>query len=231
VSKLRPAFLFSIIVLLESIAATGCERISSHWVEAIVVDSKDAQRNGRDRLLAGEDVGRGSSIQTAASGRADLMLLPNMLLRLERNSDLEIYDLTFSVDGNETNGGVRERAATLRVRRGRLIARLEQHGYNTTSLTFNTARAEIRAKSNSLFEIAENSADTTALCIRGHVDIIPVAAHHVSTLWPGEIMRIEHGGSRHVALDPAEGANSEQRCAAAEVALEYEASAQREARR
>ncbi len=213
------------------ISAAGCERISSHRVEAIAADAHMARRSNGRPLLAGENIRAGTGIETGADGRADLQVFPNMLLRLEENGGLEIADLKFSVDGNETSGGVRERDALVRLGRGKLVARLEQHGYNTTRLTLDTSRGQIRVDGDALFELDEQPGVTKAVCVSGQLDIIAAAADHISTISPGEAMRMDSTGSHHFGLPPEERALAEERCAKVELALKYEANAQIEARR
>lgn len=213
------------------LSAASCEQISSHRLEAITADARNARREGDGPLLAGETVAAGTTIETAASGRADLLLLPNMLLRLDENAAAQIRELTVRVDGNETSGGIRARAAGVRLDRGRFTARLGQHGYNTALLTFQTGRGEIRADGNALIEITETREMTSAICVRGHFDASPLAADHVSTVWPGEALRMERGGARHVTLGASERAEAEARCSRVEAALAFETSAQLEARR
>jgi FecR protein len=209
----------------------GCERISSHRLEAVVTDAKNARRNGSDTLLAGEKIAGGTDVQTAANGRADLMLLPNMLLRLQENSELRITGLKFSADGNETTGGVRERAAVVRLSRGQVIGRLEQHGYNTASLAFETSRAQIRAQTDALFEVNEQPDASSATCLRGYVGVALPSDKHVHTVWAGETMVMEGAGFRRITLAPPERAAAEAHCGSAEAALQLEAAAQMEARR
>jgi hypothetical protein len=225
------AFLPWVIAALEAFGAIGCGRVSSQRVQAIVTDAKDASLNSNEILLAGEKISSGTSLQTGGGGHADLMLLPNMLLRLGGNGDLRVANLKFSVDGNETAGGVRERAAAVALVRGGVIARAEQHGYNTAELVFQTARARIRAEASALFEIAEQPDATSATCVRGHLEITRPSADHVSTVLPGEIMLIDNAGSRHLTLDATKRQEAEARCSKAEASLVYEATAQIEARR
>lgn len=209
----------------------GCERISSHRVEAIAADTKEARRDDGEILLAGETVAAGKRIQTAGDGHADFVLMPNMLLRLENDGELQISDLKFSADGNETAGGVRERSAALRLSRGYLISRVEQHGYNTTSLAVQTSRAQIRAEGDALFEIAQQPQATSVTCIRGHVGVAPDPAGHGKTVWPGETMLVNESGMHRITLASAGRAAVEARCGPAEAALQLEAAAQMEARR
>jgi hypothetical protein len=214
-----------------AISAGSCERVSSHHVEAIATDTRNARLNGAAPVLAGDKMVRGATLSTGAGGYADLMLLPNILLRLEENSELRITDLKFSADGNETAGGVRERVAAVQLVRGRVIARLENHGYSTTSFAFQTTRGQTRAEADALFEITERPEASSATCIRGYLDIAPASGERVSTLGPGETMRMDDAGSRHFELSPAQRASTEARCAHAEAALQYETTAQMETRR
>jgi hypothetical protein len=209
----------------------ACERISSSRIEAIAIDSHDAGASGGRALLAGENIPAGSVVSTGPEGRAALMLLPNMLVRLDRSSEIQIEALKFAADGNETEGGVRERTAAVRIRRGHIVGRVEQHGYNVAGLTIQSSRAEMHSDGNALFEVTDEQAKTIANCVRGHLDVFPFGADHVSTLWPGETMRIDSAGSHHEALTAAERTDAEKRCEQAETALLLGAAGQMEARR
>jgi len=209
----------------------ACGRITSSRMEAIVLDAHGAELDSKRLLFAGENIPSRSVVSTSLAGSAALMLLPNMLLRLGGSAEMEIDALTFAVDGNETDGGVRQRAATVQLRRGHIVARVEQHGYNNASLTLRTQRAEMRSDAGALFEITEDSVATIATCVRGHLDMFPFGADHVSTIWPGETMRVDSAGSHHEPLTAAEREQSEKRCAQAEGVLLLAATAQFEARR
>lgn len=229
--KLRFAFLPWSLAAAGVFSGSGCERISSYRAEAVVTDAKNARRNGGDTLLAGETIAAGTSVQTGSDGHADLILMPNMLLRLERNSELRVSDLKFTADGNETAGGVRERAAAVQLSRGQVIGRLELHGYNTASLAFETSRAHIRVDADALFEVNEQPDASSATCLRGYVGVALSSEQHLHTVWPGETMLMEGAGFRRVALTPLERAAAEAHCGSAEAALQLEAAAQMEARR
>lgn len=231
VHKLRSAFLPWSIAAAGAIIGGGCDRISSHRVEAIVTDTKEARREGGKTLLAGETIAGGTNVQTGSDGRADLMLMPNMLLRLEEDGELQVSDLKFSADGNETAGGVRERSAVLRLSGGRLISRLEQHGYNTTSLAIQTSRAEVRADADALFEIAQQPQATSVTCVRGLLGVAPASAGRAKTVWPGETMLVDDAGLHRITLAAADRTKVEARCGPVEAALQLEAAAQMEARR
>lgn len=212
--------------------STGaCEKISSHRVEAIVSDTKNARRDGRETLLAGENIAAGTSIQTAAGGHADLALLPNLLVRLQEEGEMRIADLKFCADGNETSGGVRERAARVELVRGAAVARVEQHGYNTANLTLQTTRAKVQASGGSLFQISVRPEATTVTSVRGPLDIFSVSSDRIKTLWPGQTMVIDDAGLHRITLAAAEQDEVQSRCLRAETSLQFEAAEQMEARR
>lgn len=219
------------IAALGALSGIGCERITSRRVEAIAADAKDAQRGGGESLLAGDTIPAGTSVRTPAHGRADLILLPNMLTRLEEKSEMRIVELEFAADGNETSGGVRERAARVQLREGRAVVSVEQHGYNTASLGFETSRGNFHADGDALFLIEEQKDFSSAVCLRGHVDAVPRSTDRVKTAWPGEIVRLDAAGVHHFALNPAERERFDADCAKAQAALALETTAQMEARR
>lgn len=229
VQKLRGAFLLWGVAILGAMSMGACEKISSHRVEAIVSDTKNARRDGSETLLAGETIAAGTTIQTAADGHADLALLPNLLVRLQEDSELRIINLKFSADGNETSGGVRERAALVNLVRGTAIARVEQHGYNTATLTFQTGRAKVHASGQSLFQISVRPDDTSATSIHGPLDVTYASFDQTKTLWPGQTMVIDDAGIHRIAL--AKAAEVRSRCDRAGTSLQFEAAAQMEARR
>ncbi|PZR73490.1 MAG: hypothetical protein DLM52_10950 [Chthoniobacterales bacterium] len=191
----------------------------------MVLDGRNAfvTAKGETRpVFAGENIFRGSTVETAFDSFLDLALLPGLLARVDSKSALAITDLKIAIDGNETADGMRERIARAQLRAGRMIVRLDEHLFSTSQLHLETSRAKIDAGSAALFLVDARADSLEVFCARGHVDVAPAKADHTSTIWPHERIRVDASGAHHASPDPIATKSDYGDCFRVEHLLQFE---------
>ncbi|MEY2518655.1 MAG: hypothetical protein QOF24_414 [Verrucomicrobiota bacterium] len=137
-------------------------------------------------LLAGAHPGKRNLIQTSASSRASIALLPNILLQLEPDTRLEIMRIAMTKDGNETGDSIRGRYAGVKLLSGRLVAS-HVWGEANADFTIETPNGGLVAKSNCLFSLQVDEHATRLTCASGTVGFAPRKGGAVVAIAPGFI--------------------------------------------
>lgn len=168
-------------------------------VEGAVTTSTDGGRTFSP-LQPGVQPGKGSVIQTSPSSRASIALLPNILLRLEAETRLEIVRIAMTKDGNETGEAIRGRYATVKLLGGRMVAS-HNWGEANAEFTIATSHGDLVARSNCLFCLQADEHTTRLTCASGRVSFRPGNGSAVVAVAPGFIGEWSANSSR---LIPAE---------------------------
>lgn len=109
--------------LVLSIAFTSCRPLFRREVAGMVLavaGSTTPQLQSYDRVRIGQTLG------TSAQSKADLMLLPGILLALDPETTVEIAELDFAKNGDKTIHPVTARNARIRMQRGTLCGTVGQ---------------------------------------------------------------------------------------------------------
>jgi hypothetical protein len=151
----------------------------------------------------------GSVLQTADDGHIDLELLPNTLARLMRNSELLLYSLLLSKDGNETADAMLDRRAECVLKKGTLLVHHRRPGIPTAKLRIRTDLGTVRADSNCLVLINASSERTRVTCFRGAADLDPVDDRPQFTVTAGSVGELGRQTSSVMAIAADAAAQSE----------------------
>jgi len=114
-------------------------------------------------------IGNGCVLRSSTDGQLDLVLIPGVLTRVLANSELKIENLNIEKDGNETAYSIRNRVATVELRRGRLVVAFE----GAANFTIKTAAVTIDALPSCLISIEVDQNKTRLNCVRGDVRAKP----------------------------------------------------------
>jgi FecR protein len=117
--------------------------------------------------------GVGDFIRVGDDGRLQLALLPDTLVQLRSNSEMEIHGLRVIKDGDETGEGIRWRHAHLKVIVGRLFVLHEKRGLADTELNVSTPDGDLSAESTCLYRIEVSEGRTRVTCATGSVTFHP----------------------------------------------------------
>jgi hypothetical protein len=123
-------------------------------------------------LLRGTHPGRGAVIQTSASSRAAVEILPNILVQLDHDTGIEIVRIAITKDGNETGQAIRGRYATVRLVAGRVFVS-HTWGEASSGFTVMTPHGELVTTSNSLYCLEADEHKTRLTCASGTVRFQP----------------------------------------------------------
>ena len=167
------AFFYCLIVCLALL--TACWEGISHRVVAIVLSVRGevVYRSPETDVFRkiGSDTrpGVGGVVRTADAARLDITLLPGALLRISGNSELRIEELKLTKDGNETESGMLDRLAQVRLSRGKIIVYFQQPDGAEGQVAIVTDRVTIKAQPGSLFEIETDASKTRLTTAAGEV--------------------------------------------------------------
>lgn len=195
-----------IIVCLIALAEAGCWEGVTRDVEATVlaVEGTTSVSAGRDRqfvpLLAGAHPGKGAIIETAASSRAAIALLPNILIQLDQTTRIEVGRLALAKDGNETSSAMRGRYAEVNLPSGRLFVS-HDWGEARAQLIVTTPRGEVITSSNTLFCVQVDERQTRVTCAAGSVEFRPSKGGSATPIPPGHLGEWSTTSSTVVAAD------------------------------
>lgn len=154
---------------------SGCWSGVSRHVLATVLETRgevayQARNANRFTSLTTEaKPGAGSVLRTAPDAQVSLSLLPGALVQLSGNSDLRIEELLLTKDGNETEDGMRKRAARVRLNHGSATVVFERRDDSEVRFTVATLAVTVTANEDCVCQINVESAKTLIACARGKV--------------------------------------------------------------
>lgn len=108
-----------------------------------------------------------SVLRTSGTGRADLALVPGALLHISGDSEVRIEELRLTKDGNETEDGMRERAARVRLNRGSVSIVFDRRDESDVRFAIVTPDATITVDSDCVCRVAVAKGQTRLTCARG----------------------------------------------------------------
>jgi hypothetical protein len=154
---------------------SGCWKGATRQVAATVLSMHGPVVFGADeqtdlRPVAAESRLRGGTSVRALDGAwLNLALLPGALLHLSSNSEIKIEELKISKDGNQTDGGMRDRVARLRLSRGKIIVLFSPPNKSTEQFSISARQATITVDSDCLFCVQSDQTTARLTCVRGKI--------------------------------------------------------------
>ena len=122
-------------------------------------------------VTAESTFGRGAILQTRPKSELDLILVPGIFARLLADSELQIDRLELVKDGDETQGGIINRTARIRLLRGRLVVFCEDVDTTRTQsrLVIETAHIGLTANAATLLRVETTDTETRVVSALGMV--------------------------------------------------------------
>src|SRR6267143_3257101 len=110
-----------------SLLVNGCSKNISRATAATVFSVKgkvafgSAERNNFEPVTIKSRIHDDDTVRSSDGASLDLALIPSALAQLSGDSEIKIEELRIVKDGNETDGGMRDRIARIRLNRGKII--------------------------------------------------------------------------------------------------------------
>lgn len=155
--------------------ASGCWKGTTTQVAATVLSVHGSVVFGGDKqtdlrpVAAESRLPAGSSVRTLDGAWLNLALLPGALLQLSSNSEIKIEELKISKDGNQTDGGMRDRVARLLLSRGKITVLFSRPNKSAAQFSISARQATITTDSDCLFCVQSDQTTTRLTCVRGKV--------------------------------------------------------------
>jgi hypothetical protein len=96
-----------------------------------------------------------------------MALFPAALLQMRENTDLQIGDVALTKDGNETDDGIRERVARVKLNHGSILTLLDP----AARFTIATPRGTIDVTPGCLLILQTDRTKTRLTCARGRIHL------------------------------------------------------------
>lgn len=163
------------VIFFCAIALSGCSPETSRSVLPTLLSIRGETAwffegsTNPQRLEPGSRLSGGCVLQSSRDGQVDLALVPGVLIRVLPNSELKIENLKIDKDGNETAYSIRNRVATVELRRGKLVALFE----GAANFTIKTSAVTIDVLPSCLISVDVDQVKTRLNCVRGDVRARP----------------------------------------------------------
>jgi hypothetical protein len=152
---------------------TGCwGGVSRHVLATVLSVEGEVIYQATERmplkpLTSESNPASGSMLRTASNARVSLELVPGALVQISGNSEIRIEELLLSKDGNETEDGMRRRAARVRLIHGRLTIIFERRDDSEVRLAIATPAVTVTASEDCVCHVDAASEKTRVTCARG----------------------------------------------------------------
>jgi hypothetical protein len=172
---MRFASFRSLLAVSVCLLGNGCSKGITRATAATVLFVKgdvvfgQTERNQFQPVTAKSKIRGGDIVQTPDGATIDLALVPGAFLRLSENSEIKIEELSLTKDGNETAGGMLDRRAGVRLRRGRVSILFSRSDTSGSHFALATNQTIISPDSDCLFSVWTEGSTTRATCGRGEL--------------------------------------------------------------
>ena len=179
-------------ILVVATAQSGCwEGVARETLSTVLAIDGPAQISsdgGRTfvELRPTGTPGKGEVLRTDSKSRLSLAVLPNCLVYLDRDTEIEIVRLNLVKDGNETGSDIRGRLAELRLIKGRIFVS-HLWGEAPARLAIFTSDGEVSTPTNAAFWVEFAEAKTRVTCVSGWIEFRPAGAPDSTRIPPGSV--------------------------------------------
>ena len=108
-----------------------------------------------------------SVLRTSHDAEVSLALLPGALVQISGDSEVSIEELLLAKDGNETEDGVRNRTARIRLNRGSISVVFERRDDSNSRFAIVTPAVIVTANEDCVCHLHVDNAKTRVTCARG----------------------------------------------------------------
>lgn len=129
----------------------------------------NAARNQLRPATPRSKIQEGDTVRTSEGAAISLALVPGAFVQLSGNSEMKIEELRLTKDGNETAGGMLDRRARMRLKRGKVSILFSRADRSASFLAVMTNQSTIEPDSDCLFSVWTDGVTTRVACGRGEV--------------------------------------------------------------
>jgi len=186
----------SVLVICFCLCGSGCSKEITRETAATVffvkgnVVSGNADRNNFQAVTSKSKIRAGDTVRTSDGASINLAVMPGAFVQLSGNSEIKIEDLRLTKDGNETAGGVLDRRAAIRLKRGRMVSLFSHSDRSTSDFGITTDQVTLSPDSDCLFSVWTDGKTSRVTCGRGELNVpadapspMKIAAGYFSQ-WP-----------------------------------------------
>ena len=154
--------------------ATGCSKGISRATAATVLSVKgtvvfgNAEQNNFQPVTLKSWIHDGNTVRTSDGASIDL-LVPAALAQVSGNSEIKIEELRITKDGNQTDGGMRDRSARIRLSQGKITILFSRSDKSASQFSINSRQVTISGDSDCLFRVQTDDTTTRITCVRGKI--------------------------------------------------------------
>ena len=155
--------------------ATGCSKGISRGTAATVVSVKgtvvfgSAEQNNFQPVTLKSRIHDGNIVRTPDGASIDLALIPAALAQMSGNSEIKIEELRIVKDGNQTDDGMRDRSARIRLSRGKITVLFSRNDKSASQFSISSRQVTISGDSDCLFRVQTDDTTTRLTCVRGKI--------------------------------------------------------------
>jgi hypothetical protein len=155
--------------------ATGCSKGISRGTAATVVSVKgtvvfgSAEQNNFQPVTLKSRIHDGNIVRTRDGASIDLALIPAALAQMSGNSEIKIEELRIVKDGNQTDDGMRDRSARIRLSRGKITVLFSRNDKRASQFSISSRQVTISGDSDCLFRVQTDDTTTRITCVRGKI--------------------------------------------------------------
>jgi hypothetical protein len=131
----------------------------------------NGERNELQPVTLKSRIQSGDTVRSSDGASIDLALISTALAQLIGDSEIKIDELSIAKDGNQTAGGIRARAARIRLSRGRVIILFAPGDKSTSQFAVTTGQLTIKPDSDCLFCVWTDGKTTRVTCAKGNVNM------------------------------------------------------------
>ncbi len=168
---LAPALLLVLCCAL----VNGCSKGISRATAATVLSVKgtvvfgNAEQNDFQPVTLKSQIHDGNTVRTPEGASIDLALVPAALAQVSANSEIKIEELRITKDGNQSDGGMRDRNARIRLSQGKITVLFSQSDKSASQFSISSRQVTISGDSDCLFRIQTDDTTTRVTCGRGKI--------------------------------------------------------------
>ena len=109
----------------------------------------------------------GDIVRTSDGALLNLALIPAALTQMSSNSEIKVEELRISKDGNQTEGGMRDRSARIRFNRGQITVLFSRQNKSGSQFAISAPSVTITADRDCLFRVQSDGTATRLTCVQG----------------------------------------------------------------
>jgi hypothetical protein len=155
--------------------ATGCSKGISRATAATVLSVKgtvvfgSAEQNNFQPVTLKSRIHDGNIVRTRDGASIDLALIPGAFAQVSGNSEIKIEQLRIVKDGNQTDGGMRDRSARIRLSEGKITVLFSRSDKSASQFSISSRQVTISGDSDCLFRVQTDDTTTRITCVRGKI--------------------------------------------------------------